>query len=211
MKKLNLLLVLAVVTLVVTAFSGCVETEPEVEEPAEPMTVQVTIENVHDAQPISPGLVVVHTTEGILDFEGEMAPEALEPLAEYGSNTQLAEYLEGMDGVEEVVTFDAPILPGEFTTVEIAPGEESLVSVIGMAVGTNDGYALVDSVAASGMHNAVIYDAGTEENEGLMCGFDCGQPDPARGEENIENGNPTEEVVAVHPDLMDDLMHVTFE
>jgi len=178
--------------------------------PPAPKTIQVTLANVHDAQPIAPGVVVVHTNKGILDFEGKLAEPTLEPLAEVGSNAQLAEWLKGQTGVEQVVTFDAPILPGESTTLEITVGLNSVVSAVGMAVGTNDAYGLVDSVKASGSHNAIIYDAGTEANEGLLCGFECGQPDPSKGEANIENGVSTSEVVKVHTELTTDLMTVSF-
>ena len=146
-----------------------------------------------------------------MDFEGSLAPAALEPLAEYGSNVQLAEYLRSQEGVEQVITFDEPILPGQSISLQVAPSSNSLVSVIGMAVGTNDGYALVDSVDPSGTHNAKIYDAGTEENEGLLCGFDCGQPDPSKGESNIENGNSTSEAVKIHQELTENVMTVAFK
>ena len=194
--KISIILIVAVVIIL----SGCTQT-----------SVQVTISNVHDGQPISPGIIVVHTSDGILDYEGSMAPAALEPLAEYGSNAQLAEYLRGQEGVEQVITFDEPILPGQSISLQLTPSSNSLVSVIGMAVGTNDGYALVDSVDPSGTYNAKIYDAGTEENEGLLCGFDCGQPDPTKGESNIENGISTSEAVKIHPDLTENVMTVTFK
>lgn len=193
--KVSIILIVAVVVIL----SGCTET-----------SVQVTISNVHDEQPISPGLIVMHTSNGILDFEGGLIPAALEPLAEYGSNAQFAEYLRGQEGVEQVITFDEPILPGQSISLQVTPSLYSIVSVIGMAVGTNDGYVLVDSVDLSGTYNAKIYDAGTEENEGLLCGFDCGQPDPSKGESNIENGVSTSDVVKIHPDLKENVMTVTF-
>jgi len=69
---------------------------------------------------------------------------------------------------------------------------------------------LVDEngTALSSTTDAKNYDAGTEENAALGSGFEGGQPDPSRGEENIENGVPTEEPVSMHPQLNETVMQV---
>ena len=85
-----------------------------------------------------------------------------------------------------------------------------------MPVASNDGYAFVDAVkitddagnVISSTTNAVNHDAGTEQNTEPGSGFEGGQPDPARGKENIENGVPTDEPVATHPQLTSTILQV---
>ncbi|HII07396.1 MAG TPA: hypothetical protein HA349_08840 [Methanotrichaceae archaeon] len=180
---------------------------------------EVMIMNVHDSQPLSPGVFVVHTADLSLNFEGEIAPPALESLAEYGSNADFADYVEGLDGAIKVYTVDAPILPGMNASMPMDFQTSKMplyLSGVMMDVGTNDGYALLDAVELvdedgmelSSTTDAENYDAGTEENQLLGSGFEGGQPDPSRGEENIENGVPTEEMVMVHPELSETVMEV---
>ncbi len=175
--------------------------------------------NVPDMQPLSPGVFVVHTGDLSLNFEGEMAPPGLEPLAEYGSTEAFADYVAGLDGAVKVYTVDAPILPGmnASMSIEVDATEMPLyLSGAMMDVATNDGFALLDAVmivdengmALSSITDAKNYDAGTEDNSDLGSGFEGGQPDPTRGEENIENGVPTEEPVSMHPQLNETVMQV---
>jgi len=230
MKALGILVSLLVLLFVVPAFSVCAS-EESMKGALEEMEMddggvegteyafEVTITNVHDSQPLSPGVFVVHTRDLSLNFEGQMAPPALEPLAEYGNNAAFADYVADLDGAIVVYTEDAPILPGMNTTVpiEIQTSEMPLyLSGVMMAVGSNDGFALLDAVMLvdedgmelSSTTYAENYDAGTEENQPLGSGFDGGQPDPSRDEENIENGVPTDEMVIVHPQLSEPIMEV---
>lgn len=180
------------------------------------ITYDVTVTNTSATQPLSPGVYVVHEGEFSLDFEGEMAPGPLEPLAEYGNPGAFAKYVEGMDGVEMVVAIADPILPGEsfsfVVNAELDVNEPVYLSGIQMAVASNDGYALLDSLLLDGTERAETtsnFDAGTEENSFPGSGFAGGQPDPARGEENVENGTPTDEVVKAHDQLTTSIMSVT--
>ena len=177
-----------------------------------PQTADITLDNVHESQPLAPGVVVLHTSDASLNFEGQLAPPGLEQLAEVGNPAVFAEYVSGLEGVVSVITTEAPIMPGTFTTITAElPEEGLLLSVLMMPVGTNDGFALIDAVPIEGVDtvSASNYDAGTEENSALMSGFDGGQPEPSRGEENLENGNPTEEPVSAHPELTETVLAVS--
>lgn len=213
MKKLGLagfLLFFSVVLLI-----GCV-TEEEPEAP-QAQTVEVTLKNVDAMQPLAPGVLIVHTSDVNVDFVGQKAPAELEKLAEIGEPAEFAAFVEAVPGVLSVVTTDAPILPGEQTTVTLSDvNPDSYLSVLMMAVASNDGYAFVDAVKITddagnvvpSTTNAVNLDAGTEENTELGSGFEGGQPDPERGEENIENGVPTDDPVAIHTQLTNTILQV---
>lgn len=200
------------------SFCGMAQMESDA-QPDAAFMFAVTLENVNDSQPLSPGVFVVHNDNLSLDFMGELAHGALEPLAEYGSHADFAEYVQGLDGVVEVYAIDAPVLPGENTSfiIEVNSSKPLYLSGVQMAVGCNDGYALLDGVeivdmnltARSSVTEALNYDAGTEENQPLGSGFSGGQPDPSRGEENIENGIPTKEPVSPHPQLTEPILTVS--
>ncbi|MBD3328505.1 hypothetical protein GF340_04335 [Candidatus Peregrinibacteria bacterium] len=187
------------------------ETMPEEEPMAETMTL--TLNNVSEDQPLSPGLVVVHSSEVDINYEGELAPAELEKLAEVGNPAEFKTLLEGVDGV--VAVYETGLIePGMSEDVEIMETDDTLVvSVITMAVASNDGYALVDSMPlmTGEEATAVNHDAGFEENTELGSGFDGGQPDPEQGEANIDNGTPTEPQanVTVHDQLTSDLLTVS--
>jgi hypothetical protein len=91
--------------------------------------------------------------------------------------------------------------------------EDLFLSGIQMAVGSNDGYALVNAVALDGqaaMATAKNYDNGTEENSDLNSGFEGGQPDAERGEENVDNGTATDPQapVAEHDQLTETILTI---
>ena len=52
---------------------------------------------------------------------------------------------------------------------------------------------------------------GTEKNALPGSGFVGGQLDPVRGEENIDNGMPTDDLVSLHPELADMANKFSFE
>ena len=87
---------------------------------------------------------------------------------------------------------------------ETAP--DAKISYMAMIVETNDGVVWVNHSPlyddagnkSSGSFWAEVVDMGTEENAPVGSGFDGGQPDPSRGEENLENGTPTEGGTAEH-------------
>ena len=183
----------------------------------------VTVENVHDTQTLSPGVFIVHKPLVSINFVGRVAPAELEPLAEYGNHTPFKEYVESNEGVVAVYTIDEPLPPGEKKnfTMDISTyrPRENYLSGIMMATGSNDGFVLASNIALFNPGNgpkgsitdALNYDAGTEENSPPLSGFEGGQPDPTRGEENIDNGIATTPPVPVtfHTQLTKTIMKVT--
>lgn len=182
----------------------------------------VTLENVDENQVLSPGVYIIHDASSSLNFEGGNAPSALEPLAEYGSNDAFANYANSLEGLVRMIRIDTPVLPGEQTSFEVdLSGLRGplYLSGIQMAVGSNDGYVLLDKAEILSSRKKIVpfvlmannFDSGTEENQPLLSGFDGGQPDPSRGEENIENGVSTSEVVTVHNQLTTPILRITVE
>ena len=177
---------------------------------------EVTVTNTSEDQPLSPGVFVVHTEPVSFDYEGQTSPFELESLAEYGDNTAFAAYAKGLTGIKSVHTIDEPIMPGESTIFTFSAQLGTKLSGVMMAVGSNDGYAFLDAAGLDGDRiqvSALNYDNGTEENSELDSGFAGGQPDPAQGEANIENGTATDPQapVAIHDQLTESIMTVFVE
>jgi hypothetical protein len=182
---------------------------------------QVTIENVHDSQTLSPGVFIVHKPPYSINYIAKLAPAELEPLAEYGDNTAFRDFVNESSDVLNIYAIDEPILPGESVTftldVSTYMPRESYLSGIQMAVGSNDGFALAHNIALfdpgngpkASITDALNFDAGTEENSVLLSGFEGGQPDASRGAENIDNGVSTSLPVTPHTQLTDTIMRVT--
>lgn len=218
MKAFGWIVALIIVVLVIWAIVASTGTTPEATQTPgdDGMTYDVTVTNTSADQPLSPGVYVVHSHDASLNFEGAVAPAELEPLAEYGSHAAFAALVETLPGVEQVITIDEPVMPGESTmfSFEAPQGADVHLSGIQMLVGTNDGYTLVDGVELTGEALTVAaqnYDAGTEENETPGGGFDAGQPDPTRGEENVENGTPTDPqaVVTLHDQITETALELS--
>ncbi len=168
--------------------------------------------NKSETQPLAPGLLIVHTADASINFKGALAPASLETLAEVGNPAAFREELMDMDGIIAVYDIGA-IAPGGMEAINIEEMDYAYkVSVIQMAAGSNDGYALVDSLTMKrGEYQySSSYDAGFEENSALLSGFDGGQPDSSRGEENLDNGTATDPqaVVTMHDQLEEKLMKV---
>ena len=175
---------------------------------------------------VSPGVIVLHDETFSMNHLGLPAPTSYQTLAEIGDPSDIIRELEGTDGVLRVIGTDH-IAPGAEESVSLGDvtGEgfpENLsdirVSYMGMIVQTNDGVVWINSVPLEKIvykggaadpdqvhtYWAEIIDMGSEENSPLASGFDGGQPDPTRGEENIDNGTATEETVSHHTQFYDD-------
>lgn len=199
------------------------EEEPAAPPPKGTVRFLVTVENVHDTQTLSPGVFIVHKPLVSINFVGRMAPAELEPLAEYGNHLPFKGYVERNRDVVAVYAIDDPLPPGEKKTftmdISTYRPRENYLSGIMMATGSNDGFVLVSNIALFNPGNgpkgstmdALNYDAGTEENSPLLSGFEGGQPDPAMGEENIDNGVATTppRPVTFHTQLTKTIMKVT--
>lgn len=142
-------------------------------------TYSITITNLTDGQPLSPPLLVTHTSEADLFEVGEPAGPGIEGVAETGApagpNTQ--SYLEGLQqatGVYAAIwaTSPGPIPPGEGNsrTYEVtAAASANLLSAATMLVCTNDGFTGLDGLRLPHGKKAKTveidsYDAGTEVN-----------------------------------------------
>ena len=183
----------------------------------------VTVQNVHETYTLSPGVFIVHRPLTSIDYIGKTIPPELEPLVEYGNITEFRGYVEELEGVLGVYTVDKPLGPGENATFIIKAStykpRETYFSGIQMIVETNDGFALANNIALFNVGNgprssttsASNYDAGTEENSAVGSGFEGGQPDPSRGDENIDNGTPTDPYrpVTNNPQISKTVMKVT--
>ncbi|MDD9867905.1 MAG: spondin domain-containing protein [Candidatus Campbellbacteria bacterium] len=198
--------------------------EPTVEEDVKFLRgLSLTLENLSDSQPLSQGVILIHDSSVDFDFKGEIAPPEFELLAEVGEPGPFLLSIDRDPTVFYAIPVDSPIEPGQSKVVELPPeipyltGEtEPQLSVLQMAVASNDGYVFATTSLLPGNINrsfiAENHDAGTEENTEIGSGFAGGQPDPSRSlEENLDNGVATEPraVVIVHPQLTDDLLRVT--
>jgi hypothetical protein len=139
----------------------------------------VTIENLTNAQPFSPGVVVTHTSALDVFTVGQTASAGVKAVAEAGNEAPLAGALQGAAGAGNVMRISTPTVPMNFpagnpkpnrTTVRItAPPGSDRLSVVTMLTCTNDGFTGVDAVQLP-MDTATVtftekaYDARAEVN-----------------------------------------------
>lgn len=217
--------VIGLVVLLIIVLVAFFVTRDEGTAPAETaeQTFSITIRNLSNTQPLSAGVLAVHNATATLNFEGELLPAELEPLAEYGDNSAAIPFVLNTEGVSDVINVTTPIPPGEGTSysVTVSRRSDALLSGIMMLVATNDGIAVVDSVplfdedgnAVTTTVQGVNLDAGTEENEAPGSGFEGGQPDPSQGILNEDNGVATDPQgqVAAHPQITEPVLEITIE
>ncbi len=131
-------------------------------------TYTVTVENLTTGQPLTPPVVVTHSSDIDVFEPGQAASAELQALAENGNNDPLLTLVGGSSAVYDSATGTAPILPGETATISVEAPAGSLISTAMMLICTNDGFSGLDSVAlpASGSKTVEVnaYDAGTETN-----------------------------------------------
>ncbi len=144
--------------------------------PPPPMaTIEVTISNLTNAQPLSPVAVVAHT-DGYNPFSvGQAATPGLEMLAEAGDNTAFLVEADASGSIRTSASGTGPIPPGASETISVVVFESLLsntqISVMTMLVNTNDAISGINAVATGDMQvgdsisrRAIAYDAGTEAN-----------------------------------------------
>jgi len=182
-------------------------------------TYEVTITNLSDGQPISPPVAVTHRKSARLFREGKPASGAIEAIAENGDQSVAVAALTGAKRVTDVVDLGAPLTPsgvdiGDFSdsiTFEIDARRGDRLSLAGMLICTNDGFAGLDSIklpkAGNGtvVHYLGAYDAGTEKNtelsDDIVDGCSALGPVALQGDpndNNNENGIDTNGVVEMH-------------
>lgn len=148
----------------------------------------VTITNITSDQIFSPPLVISHDKRAALFTLGEPASEELATLAEDGMTGPLADLLDSATGVLDIAVADGMVFPGESVTVEVdITPRQSLISLAGMMVSTNDAFFALDGAGVQVRGNrpfrlvtaARAYDAGSEANTEScehIPGPPCGNP-----------------------------------
>ena len=135
-------------------------------------TFDVTITNLTDGQPITPGVLAAHLGDYSMFSEGTSATSGIQQLAENGGVPLLAaEVAANSAVVASAVIGPAPIGPGGSTSgsIEII-GDATTFSLAAMLVCTNDGFGGVDGAmlprhtGEQSTFQAHAYDAGTEIN-----------------------------------------------
>ena len=177
---------IAVATL---AIAGC-ETDTEIttvqQETPQPPAValpdirqtrvyDVTIENLTRGQPLSPGVVLTHTSQVTVWTVGQPADSGVANIAEAGNEAPAAAMLDGRAGVGNLMRIETPTPPmgapkPNMTKVRItAPPNVDRLSVVTMLTCTNDGFTGANGVALPMDFNPAsfterAYDAGAEVN-----------------------------------------------
>jgi len=134
---------------------------------------EITLTNLTAAQPIAPAAVVLHTSGYTPVVLGSTASVAIEMLAEGGDNTLVLSEAITHPSVLNSSGGAGVLMPGasEIITSTVSDNTGLKISVAGMLVNTNDGFAALNgldiSTLAVGESQTValpVYDAGTEAN-----------------------------------------------
>jgi len=153
---------------------------------------EVTVNNLSNAQPLSPIAVIAHP-ESYAVFEiGQPATAGLETLAEGGDNSALLAEADGVAGIGDTASGAAPIGPAGSETVSVSFDDTNLgtmfISVSTMLVNTNDAITGVNGIALGDMAigdavtlRTIAYDSGTEANSETAATI----PGPAGGGEGF--------------------------
>jgi len=194
-------------------FVGCSSTEYD-----EEVTVELT--NIDNQYSLFNGLIIIHDGDVPFNYLNRFAPDSLEDLAEHGSSDAFANVARNNRNVVRIIKIDEIIAPNTTKSVTFRiRGEEDLkISVFQMVLESNDGFVFVDSrdLIIDGSlikrtHYALNLDAGTEKNFELGTGFSSGQLNLSMGDDNIDNGIETDELVNIHTQLNDIILEVSIE
>jgi hypothetical protein len=130
-------------------------------------TYEVTVVNLTAGQPMTPPILINHSSAFWLFKVGENPGPFLAELAETGSPAALAGRVDGFGAVKNLVTGSDLITPGNSATFEITVDKNfPYVSFASMFAMTNDAFVAARSVHVSDgmMVYANVWDAGSEEN-----------------------------------------------
>ena len=132
----------------------------------------VTLTNLTHAQPLSPAAVVVHADGWHAWTVGDPAGEGVERLAEGGDNGALLGEATAAGAV--TAALDGALVPGASASVlvEVDGRSRHRLTVAGMLVATNDGFAGLDAVdlaplarGEAATWEVPVWDAGSEAND----------------------------------------------
>lgn len=201
--------------------SGCTSTSAS---GTEEVTFRVQLENVSsgsDAQVLSEGFCVVETQESqVLDIDGQLAPAAFEPFAEYGDSKSAIDWIKNTAAIESLTKIKHEIKPGKKTKIIIKTADrQAYLTCAQMAKGSNDGLVITRRVrlfsnigeALPSTSIARQWDIGMEENQVINSGYEAGQPTDGWFKDNKHNGQPTDpqQPVQEHPQLRTSLLKMT--
>lgn len=129
----------------------------------------VSVTNLTANQPLSPVVLLSHTSNLSIWQVGDPASVALEHLAEGGDTSMLV----ALDGIDASSVATAPIGPGANQTLSISIPEAQVaqLSIATMLVNTNDAFTGVQQIDLTSFtvddkmtYHTMAYDAGTEAN-----------------------------------------------
>jgi Spondin_N len=174
MKRLLPALLLALLGAALLIGPAAANGDDDDDDGGRPKAYRVTVENLTPAgsQPLSPPLLVVHSSRADVWSVGDIASHGVAAIAEDANNTVLESALTGFPGVRSVETgAGGPIPPGGSGSyvVETA-GRFNRVSLLTMLVNTNDAFTGLDSLRVHGGRTVLAtgaYDAGSERNNEL--------------------------------------------
>ncbi|MBD3237562.1 MAG: hypothetical protein GF330_12720 [Candidatus Eisenbacteria bacterium] len=138
---------------------------------------EIVVENMipggaETGQPMTPPVAVVHGPGYTLFAAGDMATPGLELLAEEGMTDDLVMEAESDPDVYQVVVGDGPFVDAVTFMIEGNPGE--LLSLVTMLARSNDLITGIHDITLPCCGDSMayvdvdVYDAGTEENTGLV-------------------------------------------
>jgi len=134
---------------------------------------EVTVTNLTAGVHITPLIVSAHPTDSSLFNTGMQASTELQAIAEGGDNEPMAAKLESIGA--SVATGTDLIAPGASETFTVSDSDANTVlSIAGMLLPTNDGFVGLNSVALPTKMGQTVhfsargYDAGTEANDELI-------------------------------------------
>lgn len=158
-------------------------------------TYKVTVQNLTKGQPLTPPVVVVHSSKFKAFQLGGQASAGLADLAQDGITATIREEFDTSPYVSATAVGSGVIMPGEkqeiLITVSNERGLRDYLSVLSMLARTNDAFiaatsrlAAVRPGASYSLKPAQVYDAGVEQNS-----EDCAHiPAPPCGNHNVGTG-----------------------
>jgi hypothetical protein len=157
----------------------------------------VTVSNITNSkQVLSPPVIATHPPAAHAWQLGQPASPGLEMVAEEGMPTGLAGEAKSIATAVEVA--QVHLLPGDSVTVRIVAHAGDVLSTASMLSQTNDGFTGLDSMSlADGSHDAIAYDAGTEDNSEAKADV----PGPPFGGKNHGPDSAPHQPIRLHPGI----------
>lgn len=191
-------LTLTVVTILTAALlQGC---EHEEDSPRVSHQFEVEVTNLTHHQTIAPVGVILHRAGYDAFVLGAAASAGLEMLAEGGDNSRFLKDAKADRAVLKTAAGTAPIMPGGSESFMIkGAARDPGLSLAGMLVNTNDGFAALNGVDVSHLAQgdaitlyANVYDAGSEGNSEAAADL------PGQGGEGFNANRDDRDFIAVH-------------